>query len=243
MRWFARKSDQRSQQGADESHVDACARVRSEFSSYLDGAISGVEMAVISEHLQHCSECAKDFKVWRDVQRSLGELGPEQPPARLQARLRAAIAAERERGAHLPLPERAMLLWRRSVAPLALRLSGGLAVTVVLAGGLSWIFGAPVTVQANDDAMTHMVAPRYIYSEVPPEPIETKRDVPIVVDAMVDANGRVYRYTILEGPTDAGVQVRVENNLLSSVFQPATLFGVPVRGHVVLTYTGVSVRG
>jgi hypothetical protein len=223
--------------------VDECAAVRSGFSGYLDGAVSGVEMAAISRHLRDCDDCAKDFNVWREVQRSLGELGPQLPPARLQARLRAAIAAERERGAHLPFFQRALLLWRSSIAPLALRLSGGFAVAVVLAGGLFWMFGAPVDVQANDDAMAHLVAPRYMYSQVPPEPINTKRDVPIVVDAMVDSSGRVYRYTILEGPTDNEVVVRVENNLLSSVFAPATVFGVPVRGHVVITYTGVSVRG
>jgi hypothetical protein len=53
----------------------------------------------------------------------------------------------------------------------------------------------------------------------------------------------VYGYTILEGPKDAEVNVRIESNLLSSVFRPATVFGVPVRGHVVMTYTGVSVKG
>ncbi|HSY35278.1 MAG TPA: hypothetical protein VK814_05965 [Acidobacteriaceae bacterium] len=136
-----------------------------------------------------------------------------------------------------------LLLWKSSIAPLALRLSGGFAVTLVLAGGLFWMFGAPMAVLANDDGMAHLVAPRYMYSQVPPEPISTKRDVPIVVDAMVDSSGRVYRYSILEGPTDSEVNIRVENNLLSSVFAPATVFGVPVRGHVVITYTGVSVRG
>jgi anti-sigma factor RsiW len=217
--------------------------VREEFSAYLDGAVSGVEMAVISRHLSECDDCATDFNVWRQVQRSLGELGPQTPPARLQARLRAAIAAERERGAHLPFFQRALLLWRSSLAPLALRLSGGFAVTLVLAGALCWVFGAPITVQANDAGMANLIAPRYMYSQVPPAPISTQHDVPIVVDAMVDSSGRVYRYTILAGPKDSAVNVRVENNLLSSVFTPATVFGVPVRGHVVMTYTGISVRG
>jgi hypothetical protein len=53
----------------------------------------------------------------------------------------------------------------------------------------------------------------------------------------------VYDYSILEGPADAAVKLRVEDNLMTSVFKPATVFGVPVRGHVVVTYTGVSVRG
>jgi Putative zinc-finger len=242
MKW-PKHSSKRFPSTIEDIRVNECVAVRSGFSAYLDGAVSGVEMAAISVHLQHCNECAKDFDVWREVQRSLGELGPEQPPARLQARLRAAIAAERERGAHLPFLQRALLIWRSSIAPLALRLSGGFAVTVMLAGALSWMFGAPITVQANDDAMAHLVAPHYMYSQVPPEPINTQRDMPIVVDAMVDSSGRVYGYTILEGPKDAEVNVRIENNLLSSVFRPATVFGVPVRGHVVMTYTGVSVRG
>jgi hypothetical protein len=242
MKWPTQIS-KRSLSRATDAPIGECAAVRFGFSAYLDGAVSGVEMAAISRHLRDCDDCAKDFNVWREVQRSLGELGPQPPPARLQARLRAAIAAERERGAHLPFFQRMLLIWRSSIAPLALRLSGGFAVTVVLTGALCWMFGAPVAVQANDDAMAHLVAPRYMYSEVPPQPISTKRDVPIIVDAMVDSSGRVYRYTILEGPTDREVNIRVENNLLTSVFTPATVFGVPVRGHVVITYTGVSVRG
>jgi hypothetical protein len=53
----------------------------------------------------------------------------------------------------------------------------------------------------------------------------------------------VYDYTILDGPSDSAVRRQVEQNLLTSVFTPATVFGVPVDGHVMLTYTGVSVRG
>jgi hypothetical protein len=242
MKWPGQNSKQSFSRTID-APISECVAVRSQFSAYLDGAVSGVEMATISRHLKACDECNKDFNVWRQVQRSLGELGPQTPPAKLQARLRAAIAAERERGAHLPFFQRALLIWRSSIAPLALRLSGGFAVTLLLAGALSWMFGAPIAVLANDDGMAHLVAPHYMYSQVPPEPISTQRDVPIVVDAMVDSSGRVYRYTILEGPRNDEVKVRVENNLLSSVFTPATVFGVPVRGHVVMTYTGISVRG
>jgi len=53
----------------------------------------------------------------------------------------------------------------------------------------------------------------------------------------------VYDYAILAGPKDPDVRLGVERNLLASVFKPATLFGTPVRGQVLVTYTGVSVRG
>jgi hypothetical protein len=221
-----------------------CEQRRSEFSAYLDGTMSGFEMAALSTHLEGCDACNDEFAVWREIQRSLGELGPSRPPVRLQSRLREAIAVERERGTHLPLPRRALLMWRTAVAPFALSISGGLAAALVVAGGLTWLFAAPLAaVQASDSAMANLIAPRYLYSQVPPLPIDDRRDVPVVVEALVDSHGRVYDYSILEGSLDSAVKVRVEGNLLSSVFQPATVFGVAVRGHVVLTYTGVSVRG
>lgn len=222
---------------------DGCGKIRSHFSEYLDGAVSGVEMAAISQHLEGCRECTAEFKIWRDVQRSLGELGPAKAPVRLQAELRAAVDVERERGMHLPFYRRALSRWQTYFAPLALRLSGAIAAAIMIAGGLGWMFGAPIAVQANDDALAHLVAPRYLYSQVPPEPIRTHRDTPVIVQAMVDSKGRVYDYSILEGPDTAEVRVHVENNLLGSVFKPATVFGVPVNGHLVLTYMGVSVRG
>jgi hypothetical protein len=220
-----------------------CLEVRHGFSVYLDGAMSGVQMAAIASHLHACTGCTKEFAVWREVQRSLAELGPAVPPVRLQTQLRSALAVERQRGTHLPLAQRLFHAWTTTGAPAALRVAGGFAAALVIVGGLGWMFAAPIAVQANDDRMANLIAPRYLYSQVPPQPIETVHDIPILVEASVDAAGRVYDYTILEGPQTDQVKVRVEDNLLASVFKPATVFGVPVRGHVVLTYTGVSVRG
>jgi hypothetical protein len=225
--------------------VDAsqCEAARGEFSAYLDGAVTGVEMAAISAHMDVCAACSTEFEAWRDVQSALAKVGPAQPPVTMQASLRKAIAEERARGSHLPWFGRVAMAWEGTIAPAALRVSGALAMALLLAGGLGWMFGTPIAVQANDDAMAHLVGPHYLYSQVPPQPIETKRDVPIVVEAKVDTAGRVYDYSIVEGPTDERVKISVEQNLLASVFKPATVFGVPVRGHVVLTFTGVSVKG
>jgi hypothetical protein len=222
---------------------EGCQLVREDFSAYLDGAVSGVQMAAISSHLESCGDCSTEFDAMRNVQSALGYMGAARPPARLQASLRSAIADERARGTHLPWMKRLSLAWDKTLAPMALRFSGALAVALLLAGSLGWIFSAPIAVQANDDRMANFVGPHYLYSQVPPQPIVTHRDVPIVVEAKVNTSGRVYDYAILEGPTDKQARIDLEQNLLASVFRPATVFGVPVRGHVVLTYTGVSVRG
>jgi hypothetical protein len=59
----------------------------------------------------------------------------------------------------------------------------------------------------------------------------------------VNSEGKVYDYRIVSGPESSAVQSQVVDQLLTSVFQPASVFGAPVRGRVVLTFSGISVRG
>jgi len=219
-----------------------CLVARSAFSSYLDGALSGVEMGRVADHLADCAPCSTEFDAWRTMQTALSDLGPAKPPARLQERLRAALELERDHGTHLSFLPRIKLIWQTSVAPLAVQTAGGMAAAVLLLAGLFRLFGPGVEVQANDDGLAHLVAPHYLYSQVPPTAVETGRDIPVLIDAKVDTQGRVYDYTIIDGPNDPAVRLQVEQNLLTSVFTPATVFGVPVQGHVMLTYAGVSVH-
>lgn len=235
--------------GHEEQHAGehglsaACLDVRAGFPDYLDGTASGVEMAAIAGHLDSCIPCAREFDGLCTVQQALATLGPAKAPEQLQQDLHRTLRLERDRGTHLPLAQRAARWWHAQLAPLAIRFAGGLSATVLLLSGAISILGLSNAVFASDDNMAHLVQPRYLYSQVLPMPVETRHDVPVIVEAKVDARGRVYDYSIIAGPTDAQTQVQVERNLLSSVFQPATLFGVPVRGHVVVTYAGVSVRG
>jgi len=221
----------------------ACGDVRRKFSPYLDGGLSGQTRMGVAAHLDACDPCAEDFNSWVTVQQSLAALGPARPPEGLQAQLRDAIHAERAQNTHLSPARRLRLIARDILAPAALRVAGGLAIAVVLLGTTMWMYTPGLAVQANDDRLAHLTGPRYLYSQVPLEPIQTRHDVPVLVEAKVDTQGRVYDYTILTGAADQAVKLRVEQNLLASVFKPATAFGVPVLGNVVITYTGVSVRG
>src|SRR5579864_2545516 len=83
-----------------------CLAAQAAFSSYLDGALSGVEMRQVADHLSGCAPCSTEFDAWRVMQTALGDLGPAKPPVRLQQRLRAALDIERDHGTHLPLFER-----------------------------------------------------------------------------------------------------------------------------------------
>jgi hypothetical protein len=223
-----------------------CSDVREKFSPYLDGDMSGTAMQSMAAHLDGCENCSAEFMDWREIQGTLAAMGPAKAPGGLQARLRAALAEECERGTHLAWHQRLAAMWHATLAPVAFRAATGTVAALVLIGGagvLVAVIGAPSEVQANDEPLGAMTAPHFLYSEVPPQPIEFGREVPVLIEAKIDDQGRVYDYAILSGPTDLSVERRVQANLLASVFQPATVFGLPVAGHVVMTFTGVSVKG
>ena len=224
--------------------VPECAKVQEGFSAYLDGALDGRSMATLAGHLDACGTCRAEFEAWRAMQQALAGLGPALLPEALQAQLRDTLAGERKRGTHRSPARRFRSFWNQTCVPVGLRLGAGLAGALVLASGLSWLVGTAAPVQANDDRLAHLNAPQYLYSMTPPQPITTSSCfVAVLVDAKVNAEGRVYDYQLLGGPNDQTTRSRVEANLLGSIFKPATVFGVPVPGHAVMTYTAVSVHG
>jgi len=233
-----------------------CVEIQACFSSYLDGAISGHEMLEISRHIEGCedttggnriagcNECARELDAWRLTQDAVSALGPAKAPADLGLKLRLAISHERVRR-ESRLVDRLSLAWENAVRPFMVQVSAGLAGTLVL-GGIALVLGAvavPQPVLANDEPLGALTAPHYLYSVVTPGDIVTSHGNAIVVEAAVDTAGRVYDFTIVSGPQDDAIRTRVADQLLGSVFEPASAFGVPIRGRVVVTFSGISVRG
>lgn len=221
-----------------------CGKVRSSFSAYLDGAVDGRQMQAMAEHLRGCEDCRGDFEALRKMQSSLVSLGPARAPADLGTRLRVAISheiASRKRSWRDVLA----LKWENTIRPWAVQVSAGAACSVVLVGSimvLLGLFAAPQPVMANDEPLGAMTSAHYLYSAVMPRPIVTDRESAIIVEAFVNAQGRVYDYNIVSGPEDASVRNQVADQLLLSVFEPARVFGAPVRSRVVMTFSGISVQ-
>lgn len=222
-----------------------CQKSQSLFSAYLDGAVSGRQMQQIARHLESCSGCAEEFAALRAMQRSLGALGPAKPPADLGLKLRLAISHEQARRKS-SWRDSLSLKWDNAIRPMLVQISAGFAGAVIFIGSIGLLLGmvaAPEPVMANDEPLGAMTAPHYLYSTVNPSAIVSDHDSVIVVEALVNAQGRVYDYNIVSGAEDPAVQKQVVNHLLMSVFEPASVFGAPVRGRVVLTFSGISVRG
>ena len=222
-----------------------CSVIQASFSFYLDGAVSGHEMQAIASHLEICYECSREFTELRAMQQSLSGLGSLKAPQDLGMKLRLAISHERARSRSNWL-DGLSLQWNNAVRPMLMQVSAGFAGTVVLVGSIMLLLGmvaAPEPVMANDEPLGALTAPHYRYSADVPRPIVTGRDATIVVEADVNSDGRVYDFRIVSGPDDPAVRVQVTGQLLQGVFEPARVFGAPIRGRVVMTFAGISVQG
>ena len=230
---------------AQNEATGSCVLVRSALSSYLDGAVTGLEMQSIANHLESCPACASEFTLTRRLQQTLATLGPSRVPSDLSLRLRLAISHEGRRTWSSRL-ERLTLNWQNALRPLVMQASAGLAGAVLLLGGILFLLGAMSAanpVMANDEPLGAITSPHYLYSIDGTQPVTTAEDSTIVVEAAVNARGQVYDYRIVSGPDDVVVRNEVVGRLLTSVFQPASVFGIPIRGRVVMTFAGISVHG
>jgi hypothetical protein len=225
-----------------------CKAARAHFSAYLDGAVSGTVMQSLGRHLESCGTCTAEFAQWRAMQRSLAALGPAKAPADLALRLRVALSHQSAQKTITWL-DRLELAWKNTVAPFALQASAGLASAVILLGTVALLLGvvsAPVQAVANDEPTGAATAPRFLYACIGSDTEQIPSGAngqPIVVQALVNASGDVYDYRIVSGSVTDSARAQIVNKLLFSKFEPATLLGQPTRGRILLSYTGISVRG
>jgi anti-sigma factor RsiW len=225
--------------------VSKCAHLREQFSAYLDGAVTGAVMHEIATHLEVCSGCSSEFAQWRNAQALVSSIGPAKAPDNLGLRLRVALSQQRANTTEEKLA-RGKVRWRNSFLPLVWQISAGFASTVALLGGVALLvgmFASPEPLLARDEPLGKVSSPRFLYN-----PFETAEGVadsnnPVVVQAFVNGEGRVYDYKIISGSADSKTRSQLEDTLLFSVFAPAQVFGQPVRGTVLLSFSGVSVRG
>jgi hypothetical protein len=226
--------------------MSGCNEVQARFSEYLDGQLNGHEMQRIAAHLEGCGGCAHEWVALRHVQSSLALLGPVPEPADLLLRIRVAVSHERARSRRSPF-QAWNLAWRNTVGPFVLQASAGFASAVLLLGTvivLVSMFTVPESAQAaKDEPLGNPTAPRLVHlSNDAGNQIDTFSS-PVVVEAYINGAGQMYDYRIVSGPTDEATRSQIENMLLTSRFEPARFFGQPVRGLVVFSFSGVSVRG
>ena len=219
-----------------------CEQAGSLLSPYLDGVLNGREMRAVYEHLAVCDWCRRHFAGLRQAQQLTVSLGPRRAPADLPLRLRLALSQELAKSPKSywrDLSIRAAHVRQAFLMPI----TAGLVSAFVLLALVIGFFALPTPMAAND-IPTVLYTPPQLRSSPVGFGSGAAGTETIVVEAYIDASGRVQDYRVLSGPRTVSQYLPQLNNLLIfSVFRPATAFGKPVSGKVVLSFAGVSVTG
>ena len=222
-----------------------CDRIRALFSSYLDGAVPGRQMQAVSQHLRECAGCRTEYAAWQRTQRLLASLGPKSAPPELSLRLRVAIsqaAAQRSQRRWQGLLVRIQNLADSFMLPV----TAGLASALVFFGVLIGFMAMPVHLSAaRDDVPTLLYTPPRLQAMPSDAGLQSAANSePLIVETLVDANGRVQDYRILSDSADARrLRPQLNNIMIFTTFHPATTFGVPTSGRAVLSFAKINVGG
>ncbi len=221
-----------------------CPRAKRLFSPYLDGAVTGTEMLALQDHLSECVACNREYQALRRTQQLLMSVGRPRVPADLSLKLRLAISretAQARRGRF----EGLMLRLENAFHAFMVPATAGFLSALIIFGIAMVYFVAPSTLRADNDVPLVLVntAPELQQSAFGMT-LDTIEADSLVIEAYVDANGRVQDYRILSD-TEKSKEVlpQVKRMLIFTTFRPALSMGRPTASRAVLSFSKISVRG
>jgi hypothetical protein len=221
-----------------------CVEAKSLFSPYLDGAVTGTQMRAIREHLDSCLECHSDYTLLTQSQQLLAAVGRRKAPADLSLKLRLAISREAAE-ARKPVFDGVRVRIENGLSAFMVPATVGAVLAIAVFGFVMGFLTLPEL-----EARSRNDVPLMLYSA--PELQDSSfgtilspiNEDSLVIEADVDANGRVQDYRILSDPESSkDLLPRVKNMLIFTTFRPAMSMGRPTAGHAVLSFSKISVRG
>jgi hypothetical protein len=214
---------------------ESCVEIRSHFSDYLDDFCTPEALKSIRFHLVYCAACREELAQWQSLQADLRGLARRRVSPDLALRLRVRLSQHLNRHYWAGLRVRLENLLK----PLLIPATGGILTAVVC---FCLIMGSGVTPVTNTpDVPLRIVTPPRVRALAPMD--FNTDDNPLVLAAQIDATGRVKRYRLLSGQNSPELTQHLDRMIYFSLFQPATTFGMPRDGEVVLSLRRITVRG
>jgi hypothetical protein len=235
-----------------------CGRVIRFLPGYLDGALpeaSGSQLhAEIESHLEVCASCRGELERYWRLQRMMSVASRPAPPPELRTRIRLTIANERAvggiKGRLRHAKDRLEVVLKNIFEPLALPAAGGVIVALLVFAVVYQVLGVGMPVSAaTPDSPTNLLQPARLevlagFQMTNLEEMIRTGEHPLLVEAMVNADGQAVSYRVISGQVNEMVQHELDQVLFLSRFRPQMSFGRPTSGgRVVLSFSQIRVRG
>ena len=219
-----------------------CSDTRPLLSLYLDGATSRNERVAVEQHLRECAECGTHFAQLRRTHALIGAAGRKPAPPDLALRLRVALSQEmaaRRQPRWTGLLVRLENPFNAFMVPAA----AGVA-TAVIVFGLLIGYLVPNAMGKSNDVPTMLYTPPEISFSPFGLSMGSADADSLVVEAYVDANGRVQDFKVLSAPEHGkDLTPELKNMLIFTTFKPATAFGQPTSSTAIISFSNVQVKG
>ena len=230
--------------GTREAVTLQCPLAKQLFSPYLDGAVTGTEMLALQQHLAECERCNREYQSLQRAQQLLMSVARPKVPTDLGLKLRLAISREADTAKRARF-EGMMVRLENAVQAFMVPAAAGFLSALILFGIAMVYFVAPSSLRADNDVPLVMVNTG---PELQPSTLgltmDTIDDDSLVIEAYVDANGRVQDYRILsESYESQDVLPKVKQMLIFTTFRPALSMGRPTPSRAVLSFSKINVRG
>jgi hypothetical protein len=225
---------------------------------YLDGAVptgtwSGTHLSV-GHHLETCDDCRHELNAYQSMSTMMSRMKRPAPPADLALKIRVAAAQRLSDRNWLHYVRRAQtraeLVLKNILEPLAIPATGGFTVAFIVFVIVCQLLGIGAPLRAgSNDSPTNLLQPARLEA-LAPFPITGLEDSghagphALLVEATISSQGDAVSYRILAGPDTEIVRRQLDLVLLFSRFRPEMSFGrFTSSGHVVLSFSDISIRG
>ena len=131
--------------------------------------------------------------------------------------------------------------FENSLKPLLIPASGGVVMAIICFGLILGSSSMPLPPVGRPDVPLALVTPPRL-RELPPINFNTDDDQ-LVVMTRVNALGHVVGYEVVSGSISPELRYHLDRLIYFSVFEPATTFGTPTDGKVLLALSRITVRG
>jgi hypothetical protein len=222
----------------------SCKSVRSTLWDFAADALDESDRLMVETHLDECRECNLHRAEVRSLHTGLKSLPQKSVSPLLGTRLRVIASRECSRQAlrrnlaarMADLRSRAKLVFDNLLRPVAVPAAGGMLASFLCFGVIvDTLHVQPVW----DNDIPFGVYTEVMIDDVTPFPLDGHD---VMVQLTVDKDGKVSDFEVPRGAPSPQELRDIGNLVLFGSFVPATAFGQPVTGKILVTITHVNVN-